>query len=155
MFFLRKSFSLYRMETRILRGSGMADERIPEISPVQCLQLFHTYAGSTGGFLKRTGALSFTPGFHGEKKRLFPGAMSATRFKALPTHGSYFQIYSYKEISDKPDTEFAKNLVAQHGVAAIPVSAFYQSGKDDHVVRFCFAKKKETIDVAVEKLMKA
>ena len=81
--------------------------------------------------------------------------MAATRFKALPTHGSYFQIYKYDEISDKPDAEFAKDLVAHHGVAAIPVSAFYQSGKDDHVLRFCFAKKKETIDAAVEKLLKA
>jgi methionine aminotransferase len=81
--------------------------------------------------------------------------MSATRFRAIPTHGSYFQIYSYKEISDEPDAAYAKNLTAQHGVATIPVSAFYQSGKDDGVLRFCFAKKKETIDRAVEKLMKA
>ena len=80
--------------------------------------------------------------------------MSATRFRALPTHGSYFQIYSYKEISDSPDDVFAKNLVAHHGVAAIPVSAFYQSGKDDRVVRFCFAKKEETLLAAVEKLKK-
>ena len=67
--------------------------------------------------------------------------MAATRFKALPTHGSYFQIYKYDEISDKPDAEFAKDLVAQHGVAAIPVSAFYQSGKDDHVVTVLLRKK--------------
>jgi methionine aminotransferase len=95
------------------------------------------------------------PDFMQKKRDYFQEAMSATRFKALPTHGSYFQIYSYKDISDLPDAEYAKELVAQHGVAAIPVSAFYHSGKDDHVLRFCFAKKKETIDRAVEKLIKA
>jgi methionine transaminase len=95
------------------------------------------------------------PAFMQEKKDFFQELMSATRFRALPTYGSYFQIYSYKEISDEPDAEFAKNLVARCGVAAIPVSAFYQSGKDDKVLRFCFAKKSDTIEQAVEKLKKA
>ncbi len=92
------------------------------------------------------------PDFMQKKKDFFQELMSATRFRALPTYGSYFQIYSYQEISDEPDADFAKNLVARCGVAAIPVSAFYQSGKDDKVLRFCFAKKKETIELAVERL---
>ncbi len=103
-------------------------------------------------FLKEPAHYMSLPDFMQKKRDLFQDLMSATRFKALPTHGSYFQIYSYKEISDLPDDEFAKNLVAQHGVAAIPVSAFYQSGKDDKVVRFCFAKKEDTLREAVEKL---
>jgi methionine aminotransferase len=107
------------------------------------------------GFLKESVHYSSLPDFMQKKRDYFQEKMSATRFRALPTHGSYFQIYSYKDISSKPDAEFAKDLVARHGVAAIPVSAFYQSGKDDLVLRFCFAKKKETIDEAVEKLSKA
>ncbi len=95
------------------------------------------------------------PDFMQEKKDFFQELMSATRFRALPTYGSYFQIYSYKEISDEPDADFAKSLVARCGVAAIPVSAFYQSGKDDKVLRFCFAKKRETIVSAVVKLRNA
>ena len=87
-----------------------------------------------------------------KKRNYFQNLMGMTRFKPLPTHGSYFQIYSFLEISDQQDAEFAKTLVALHGVAAIPVSAFYQSGKDDHVLRFCFAKKIETLEAAVEKL---
>jgi methionine aminotransferase len=87
-----------------------------------------------------------------KKRNYFQNLMGLTRFKPLPTHGSYFQIYSFLEISDQQDAEFAKTLVALHGVAAIPVSAFYQSGKDDHVLRFCFAKKIETLEAAVEKL---
>ena len=106
-------------------------------------------------FLKEPSHFLSLPGFMQKKRDQFQELMADTRFKALPTHGSYFQIYSYAEISDEPDTEFAKNLVASCGVAAIPVSAFYQSGKDDHVVRFCFAKKEETIRQAVEKLKKA
>lgn len=106
-------------------------------------------------FLKESVHYSSLPDFMQKKRDYFQEKMSATRFRALPTHGSYFQIYSYKDISSKPDAEFAKDLVARHGVAAIPVSAFYQSGKDDLVLRFCFAKKKETIDEAVEKLSKA
>lgn len=90
--------------------------------------------------------------FMQHKRDLFQNLMSATRFRDLTTHGSYFQIYSYKEISDEPDAVFAKRLVETSGVAAIPVSAFYQSGQDDHVVRFCFAKKDETLLAAVEKL---
>jgi methionine aminotransferase len=105
-------------------------------------------------FLKEPSHYLSLPDFMQKKRDYFQELMSATRFHALPTHGSYFQIYSYKEISEEPDDVFVKNLTTQYGVAAIPVSAFYQSGKDDKVLRFCFAKKKETIELAVEKLRK-
>ncbi len=105
-------------------------------------------------FLKEPAHYLSLPGFMQKKRDYFQKLMSSTRFKALPTHGSYFQIYSYAEISDEHDTVFSQNLVTQYGVAAIPVSAFYQSGKDDRVVRFCFAKKEETLELAVEKLKK-
>ncbi|MDP4128526.1 MAG: methionine aminotransferase [Bacteroidota bacterium] len=106
-------------------------------------------------FLKEKTHYMSLPDFMQEKRDYFQQLMSETRFRPLQTHGSYFQIYSYKEISDEPDFEFAKQLVARHGVTAIPVSAFYQNGKDDKVLRFCFAKKKETLELAVEKLRKA
>jgi methionine transaminase len=105
-------------------------------------------------FLKEPHHYLSLPDFMQQKRDRFQHLMAGTRFKALPTHGSYFQIYSYQDISDESDTIFAKNLVTLHGVAAIPVSAFYRSGKDDRVVRFCFAKKEETIITAVEKLKK-
>jgi len=89
-----------------------------------------------------------------QKKDYFQEKMAATRFKALPTFGSYFQLYSYAGMSDAHDADFAKEMAAHHGVVAIPVSAFYQSAKDDKVLRFCFCKKKETIDEAVDKLKK-
>ena len=87
-----------------------------------------------------------------EKRDLFADLMKDTKFKALPSYGSYFQLYDYSAISNEGDVEFAKRLTEEHGVATIPVSAFYQSGQDHKVVRFCFAKKEETLKKAVDKL---
>jgi methionine aminotransferase len=105
-------------------------------------------------FLKEESRYRSLPAFMQQKRDYFQQLMAQTRFRPLQTHGSYFQLYSYKEISDEPDFEFAKQLAAHHGVAAIPVSAFYQSAKDDHVLWFCFAKKKGTLEAAAEKLGK-
>jgi len=105
-------------------------------------------------FLKDASHYLSLPDFMQKKKDYFQEKMAATRFKALPTYGSYFQLYSYSGISDAHDADFAKEMAAHHGVVAIPVSAFYQSAKDDKLLRFCFCKKKETIDEAVDKLKK-
>ncbi len=90
-----------------------------------------------------------------EKRKLFfEKLMSETKFKMLPSFGSYFQCATYESMSEAADKDFAEQLVKEAGVATIPVSAFYKNGKDDKVVRFCFAKKKETIEKAVENLLK-
>lgn len=86
------------------------------------------------------------------KRDYFRNKMESTPFTCIPSHGSYFECYSYAGISEEPDTEFAKRLTIDYGVATIPVSAFYQDRKDDKVVRFCFAKKESTLDLAIEKL---
>lgn len=88
------------------------------------------------------------------KRDYFRQLMSQTPFKPLQSHGSYFQCYSYAHISDEPDKEFAIRLTREAGVAAIPVSAFYSDGKDNKVLRFCFAKKASTLESAVERLRK-
>lgn len=69
-----------------------------------------------------------------------------------PAQGSYFQVAGYERISSLPDKQFAEWLTKEHGVATIPVSAFYSTGKDDRLIRFCFAKKEETLSAAIEKL---
>jgi len=89
-----------------------------------------------------------------EKRDYFQQMMQQTKFTALPSHGSYFQVYGYDRISEETDTDFAIRITREYGVASIPVSVFYKSGKDDKVVRFCFAKKKETLEAAVEKLIR-
>ena len=87
-----------------------------------------------------------------QKRDYFAQLMSNTRFSPLPSYGSYFQCYRYEQISEEGDKDFAIRITKEHGIATIPVSAFYQSGKDDKVIRFCFAKKESTLEQAVERL---
>jgi methionine aminotransferase len=87
-----------------------------------------------------------------EKRDYFIELMKHTKFELLESKGSYFIPGSFKNISDESDVDFAKRITKEFGVATIPLSAFYQDGKDDKVVRFCFAKKKSTLEEAVEKL---
>jgi methionine aminotransferase len=94
------------------------------------------------------------PAFFQEKRDHFLSLMKDTRFTPLQSSGSYFQLMKYDRISDEGDKDFAIRITKEFGVASIPVSAFYEDGKDDHVVRFCFAKKNETLEKAVERLRK-
>lgn len=88
-----------------------------------------------------------------QKRDYFRKQMEQTPFVCIPSHGSYFECYSYAAISDEADMTFAKRLTTEYGVATIPVSAFYKDGKDDKVIRFCFAKQESTLDKAIEKLL--
>ena len=78
--------------------------------------------------------------------------MQGTRFKPLPSYGSYFQLYSYAGISEEKEKDFAIRLIKEFGVATIPVSSFYQSRQENKVLRFCFAKKEETLTEAAKRL---
>lgn len=89
-----------------------------------------------------------------KKRDYFALLMQQTKFIPLPSHGSYFQIFSYENISDLPEKEFAIQLTKDYGVATIPVSAFYKNEINNKALRFCFAKKESTLEQAVEKLAK-
>jgi len=88
-----------------------------------------------------------------EKRDYFIKLMSETKFTLLPSSGSYFICSTYEKISNQSDMDFSLRMTKEFGVTPIPVSAFYQNGKDDKVIRFCFAKKKETLEAAVERLI--
>ena len=88
------------------------------------------------------------------KKNFFSNLLKDTRFDLLPCFGSYFQSVQYARISDEKDTDLAMRLTKEFGVASIPVSAFYSKNTDHHVLRFCFAKKQETLEEAVYRLSK-
>jgi methionine aminotransferase len=92
--------------------------------------------------------------FMQEKRDYFQHLMSQTKFAPLPSYGSYFQLYQYGKISEESDKQFAVRITREYGVASIPVSAFYHDGPDSKTVRFCFAKTKETLEKAVERLIK-
>ena len=90
--------------------------------------------------------------FMQRKRDYFIKLMQATKFKLLNSHGSYFICGTYDNISDEADKDFCIRITKQYGVTTIPVSVFYRAGTDNKVVRFCFAKKEETLEAAVERL---
>lgn len=89
-----------------------------------------------------------------QKRDHFIELMKQTRFELLQSNGSYFICGTYKKISNESDKDLAIRMTKEVGVATIPVSAFYQDSTDNHVLRFCFAKKNETLEAAVEQLAK-
>jgi methionine aminotransferase len=91
-------------------------------------------------------------GFYQQKRDLFLELLAGTGFRMGAAAGTYFQVADYSDISELPDTEFARELTIQHGVAAIPISVFYEAPPASRVVRFCFAKEDETLRQAAARL---
>ncbi|WP_343742368.1 pyridoxal phosphate-dependent aminotransferase [Herbaspirillum huttiense] len=92
------------------------------------------------------------PAFYQRKRDLFRAGLANTRFELLPSQGTYFQCVKYDAISDQSEADFCKWLTSEIGVAAIPVSAFYNTPRESGIVRFCFAKKDETLQLALDRL---
>ena len=88
--------------------------------------------------------------FYQKKRDLFRELVKDSRFEILPTDGSYFQLLSFRNISQESDVDFAERLTRQHKLASIPISVFYKDNIDHKVLRFCFAKKNETLIKAAE-----
>lgn len=94
------------------------------------------------------------PAFYSAKRDLFRQGLETTRFRMLPGEGTYFQCVDISAVSDLSEVEFCKWLTTEIGVAAIPLSVFYGDGFDQRVVRFCFAKRDETLRTALQRLSK-
>jgi len=88
--------------------------------------------------------------FFQKKRNYFLEQIKRSSFVPLPCNGTYFQILSYKAVSDKTDTVMAEWLTKEHKLASIPVSVFYEDNVQDHLLRFCFAKGDETLRKAGE-----
>jgi methionine aminotransferase len=122
----------------------------------QRIHQFLTFASNTpiqyayAEFMQRQDVYSNLSSFYQKKRDRFQSLIKESRFRALPCKGTYFQILDYSTISDDPDVEFAKQLTIEKGVASIPPSVFYRHRDDHRVLRFCFAKKDETIEKAAE-----
>lgn len=94
-------------------------------------------------------------GFFYQKKRdHFVDLIKTSRFKIIPSHGTYFQLLDYSAITDESEIDFAIRMTKEYKLASIPVSVFYQKKIDNKVLRFCFAKKDETLEKAAEVLCK-
>jgi len=90
--------------------------------------------------------------FYQQKRDHFRSAMKDSAWTLLPCRGTYFQLMGYLGISDRPDTEMAERLTRETGVGCIPVSVFHADGRDERILRFCFAKDDQTLDAAAKKL---
>jgi methionine aminotransferase len=124
----------------------------------QRVHQFLTFASNTpiqyayAEFMKNKDIYLNLSAFYQQKRDKFLSLLQDSRFKALPCRGTYFQMMDYSAISDEPDVEFSKRLTIEHGVASIPPSVFYHRQVDHKVLRFCFAKKDETLEKAAERL---
>ncbi|MFT3857498.1 MAG: pyridoxal phosphate-dependent aminotransferase [Aquabacterium sp.] len=105
-------------------------------------------------FMKRPGWYEQLKALYQGKRDIFRQALSGSRFELLPCQGTYFQCVKYGAISNEGDRAFVERLTREHGVAAIPVSAFYPDASDFGVIRFCFAKSAATLEKALERLIK-
>ena len=88
--------------------------------------------------------------FYQEKRDSFLNLIKGSRFNVVPSYGTYFQLLVYSRIIDEPETDFAIRMTKEFKLASIPVSVFYQKNTDNKVLRFCFAKKEETLQKAAE-----
>jgi methionine aminotransferase len=94
------------------------------------------------------------PAFYPRKRDLFRAGLGATKLVPLPSQGTYFQVVDYRAVSALPEAEFCQWLTREIGVAAIPLAAFYEVGHEQGLARLCFAKRDETLAVALERLQR-
>ena len=92
------------------------------------------------------------PAFYQRKRDLFRAGLAATRLRLLPSEGSYFQVVDYSAISSLGEADFCRWLTTEIGVAAIPLSAFYDDGRNQGLARFCYAKRDDTLATALQRL---
>jgi methionine aminotransferase len=105
-------------------------------------------------FLKQKDNYLELGNFYQKKRDYFISLVSNSKFDFIPAAGTYFQLLSYKRLSAEKDTDYASRLTKEFGIASIPISAFYHEGIDNNVLRFCFAKKEETLEKAAAILNK-
>jgi methionine transaminase len=101
-------------------------------------------------FLADSANYESLPAFYQQKRDYFTGLLTGSRFRIIPSFGTYFQLLDYSRISDENERDFAIRVTREFGVASVPVSPFYHDGQDHKVLRFCFAKTEETLEKAAE-----
>ena len=138
---------------------GYAVAPAPLMAEFRKVHQFVTFATHTpvqhalADFLSSGRGLAELAPFYQAKRDLFLRLMEGSRFRPLPCRGSYFQLMDYSAITDEADAAFAVRLTEEHGVASIPTSPFLQRAAPPRVLRFCFAKKDETLARAAERLL--
>jgi methionine transaminase len=130
----------------------------PILAEVQRIHQFMTFTVhgpsqiAFAEFVRRDPEASSLPPFYQQKRDLFLALIEGSRFKPLRCEGTYFQLLDYSAIAHDTDRDMAMRLITEHGVASIPCSAFLYQDSGGPVLRFCFAKKEETLRAAAERL---
>ena len=130
----------------------------PILAEVQRVHQFMTFTVHTPSqiafaeFVARDPKATELPAFYQRKRDLFLRLIEGSRFRPLACDGTYFQLLDYSAIAHDTDRDMAMRLITQHGVASIPCSAFLYQDRGGPVLRFCFAKKDETLRAAAERL---
>ncbi|HMU45110.1 MAG TPA: methionine aminotransferase [Chitinophagaceae bacterium] len=123
-----------------------------KVHQFNCFSCFTPTQVALAKYLSNKEAYLSLSSFMQQKRDHFKKLIKQTRFTMSESYGSYFICGTYEQITDEADKDFAIRLTKEAGVATIPVSVFYRNGRDDKVLRFCFSKKEETLERAVEKL---
>jgi len=110
----------------------------------------HPVQRALAEYLKNEGRYLALNAFYQEKRDFFLDGLKDSKFKFTPSQGTYFQLLDYSEITDEADEHLAERLILDHKLASIPISSFNVDNRDDKVLRFCFAKKRETLNIASE-----
>jgi methionine aminotransferase len=114
----------------------------------------HPFQLALAEYLKDASCYKGLHQFYQSKRDYFRNLISSSRFEIEPCTGTYFQLLNYKNITDEKDTDFAIRLTKEKGLASIPLSVFYSNQKQQQLLRFCFAKKEETLQKAAEIICK-
>ena len=114
----------------------------------------HPVQHALAAYLKEPAHYLALNGFYQEKRDFFLNALKDSRFTIIPSQGTYFQLLGYSDITSESDIDFVKRLIIDHQLASIPISVFNDGERDNKVLRFCFAKTKETLIKATEILNK-
>jgi methionine aminotransferase len=137
-------------------GAVMAPQAImAEFRKVHQFNVFVVNSAMQAGlaqYMHDTSYAQKLPVFYQAKRDLFRAGLAKTRLKLYPCEGTFFQLVDYSDISDKSELDFARWLTTEIGVAAIPLSSFYADPVENKTIRFCFAKKEETLKSALERL---
>ena len=114
----------------------------------------HPFQLALAEYLKDKSVYENLHGFYESKRNYFKKLISGSRFILEPCQGTYFQLVNYKNITNETDSDFAIRLIKEKGLASIPLSGFYSQPKQQQLLRFCFAKKDETLEKAAEIICK-
>lgn len=110
----------------------------------------HPVQRALAGYLRNASHYLDLNGFYQEKRDFFLERLKGSRFNFTPSEGTYFQLVDYTPITEEGDEALSKRLIVEHQLASIAISSFNENRRDDKVLRFCFAKKKETLERATD-----